>query len=142
MQLPVTSYPVMQLPMMSLLPTAPPQIINGWCLYTTNIHIILTVLDYNTRNFEVSNLLYSNEKYSANLLCIMNLSFFHTIQSWSESKNAVHWIDTNNYTVYINFKNSKQTYFFVNRIWHAGRSIVICEQEIYICKHVVISFYS
>jgi hypothetical protein len=41
--------------------TAPPQIINGWCLYTTNIHIILTVLDYNTRNLEVSNLLYSNE---------------------------------------------------------------------------------
>jgi hypothetical protein len=26
-----------------------------------------------------------------------NLSFFHTILSWGESKNAVPWIDTNKY---------------------------------------------
>ena len=35
MQLPVTSCPVMQLPVMQL--PAPPQIISGWCFYTTKI---------------------------------------------------------------------------------------------------------
>ena len=54
-RLPVTSLPVIQLPVMqlpvtsysvtSLLPTAPPQMISGWCLYTTDIcnHCLLTL---------------------------------------------------------------------------------------------------
>jgi hypothetical protein len=33
----VTSFPVMQLPVTSLLHTVPPQMINGWCFYTTVI---------------------------------------------------------------------------------------------------------
>jgi hypothetical protein len=37
--------------------------------------IILTFLDYNTPNLEVSDFLYSNEKYSANLLCIDEFMF-------------------------------------------------------------------
>jgi hypothetical protein len=38
-------------------------------------NIILTVLGYNTRNLEVSDFLYNNEKYSANLLCIYEFTF-------------------------------------------------------------------